>query len=240
MILLYTDFGFTGPYVGQLHGVLAEQAAGEIVIDLMHDAPRFNPSAAGCLLASLARHFPPAAICVAVIDPGVGSNRRPVAVKAGSHWFVGPDNGLFNALGSLFPSPEWFEIRWRPTALSASFHGRDLFAPVAAMLANGRTEDCLQPIGAPRGADALQEVIYIDTYGNAMTGIPADRLGETAQLRVGHQVLAPAPNFSAVPVGQAFCYRNSLGLIEIAINQGHAAETLNLRIGDPVALDQGR
>lgn len=240
MIFLYTDFGLDGPYVGQLHSVLAEQAPTERIIDLMHDAPRFQPATAGCLLSALALHFPPASICLAVIDPGVGSERRPVVVKADEHWFVGPDNGLFDHLGHRFNTVEWFEIIWRPARLSASFHGRDLFAPVAAAIANGQAEDKLAPIGPAELAAELSEVIYIDGYGNAMTGLNADRLPTEATLVVGGQTLRQAGTFSHVPTGQGFWYKNSLGLVEIAVNQGQAAAMLALRIGDPVEVRQGR
>lgn len=236
MFLLYTDFGVHGPYVGQLHTVLAQQAPGHPVIDLMHDAPRFNPPAAGCLLAALAGHFPPATICVAVIDPGVGSTRRPVAVQAGQHWFVGPDNGLFNRLGAVFEQLHWHEITWRPALLSASFHGRDLFAPMAAALAKNTAHDRLQPLPAPAPVTELAEVIYIDGFGNAMTGLPADSLPAGAILMAHGQAYAAAETFSAVPVGSPFWYRNSLGLAELAVNQGSAADSCGLQIGDPITI----
>lgn len=237
MLLLYTDFGHHGPYVGQMHAVLAQRASAEIVIDLMHDAPRFKPRAAGRLLTALAPYFPPQSICLAVIDPGVGGPRRAVAVEAGGHWFVGPDNGLFDGMSHRFEHPRWHEIRWRPENLSASFHGRDLFAPIAAALAAGEAEDMLTPVEAPAPAPAeLPEVIYIDHYGNAMTGLSADTLRPDQILEINGHHLSGGRTFSSQAAGTAFWYANSVGLIEIAVNQGNASQMLKLHLGDAVTL----
>ena len=236
MILLYTDFGWQGPYVGQMHTVLNARAPGISVIDLMHDAPAFKPTAAGRLLAALAQHFPPQSVCVAVIDPGVGSTRRPVAVQADGHWFVGPDNGLFEYLGSSKELPRWFEITWQPDEMSNSFHGRDLFAPVGAALATNKADRFLRPLEAPSvQAKNLAEIIYIDGYGNAMTGLDADAINPEQCLCTAGESLHFARTFSDVEPGHAFWTQNSLGLIEIAVNQGSAASQLNLEIGSPVS-----
>ncbi len=236
MLLLYTDFGSAGPYVGQLHGALSQQAPGLTVIDLMHDAPRFNPVAAGRLLTALTRHFPRGCVCMAVIDPGVGGPRRPLAVRADGHWFVGPDNGLFAYLGNLYSDVDWFEILWRPDHISASFHGRDLFAPVAARLATNKAMETLAslltPIDAPVPRDLqCAEIIYIDGFGNAMTGLDANLLPESASLSIHGSCYAMANTFSDLPVGKAFWYCNSLGLAELAVNRGSAASILGLAVG---------
>lgn len=235
MILLYTDFGTQGPYVGQMHAVLAQRAPGVPVIDLMHDAPAFNPRAAGALLAALARQFPPQSICIAVIDPGVGGERRAVAVQAGGHRFVGPDNGLFEYLSPTLGRAEWFEIQWRPDGLSDSFHGRDLFAPIAAALALDQAQQYLQPIAAPdKPTPKPPEVIYIDAYGNAMTGLSGDALEKSAVLHIAGHSLSHARVFSDADPGQAFWTVNSQGLVEVAVNQGSATRQLELQIGTPV------
>ncbi len=138
MIVLFTDFGWQGPYVGQMKAVLAKQAPREPLIDLMHDVPTFNPRAAAYLLASLIDPFPPDTVFLTVVDPGVGSQlRSPCVMKAAGRWYVGPDNGLFNVIAKQAASYMAWEIDWRPDTLSDSFHGRDLFAPVAAQLARG-------------------------------------------------------------------------------------------------------
>lgn len=251
MILLYTDFGTTGPYVGQLHTVLAREAPGIPVIDLQHDAPRFDPKAAGYLLAALAEEAPLGSVILAVVDPGVGTERAPLAVQAGGLSFVGPDNGLLaqvarrsplanGPLANGPPASAW-RIDWRPKRLSASFHGRDLFAPVAAMLAKGRV-----PAARPMSLDALvgaawpdrlAEVIYLDGYGNAMTGLKAAELPAGTQLLVGTQRLMRAETFGGVAPGTAFWYANACGLVEIAVNRGSAAEDLGLRVGASIGIE---
>jgi len=140
MIALFTDFGWQGPYVGQIKAVLMQLASQQPVIDLMHDVPAFQPRAASYLLASLVKKFPVETVFLAVVDPGVGSRqRRPCVVSADGRWYVGPDNGLFNVIANQAAEYKVWEITWRPDALSDSFHGRDLFAPVAAQLANGQS-----------------------------------------------------------------------------------------------------
>ena len=148
MIVLFTDFGWQGPYVGQMKAVLAQQAPDQTVIDLMHDAPVFNSRAAAYLLASLVEPFPKDTVFLAVVDPGVGSGeRRPCVLQADGRWYVGPDNGLFNVIAKQSAEYTAWVIDWQPDSLSDSFHGRDLFAPVAAQLASGQlpADDGNQP-----------------------------------------------------------------------------------------------
>lgn len=238
MILLFTDFGWTGPYVGQMHMVLASSAAGVPAVDLQHDAPAFAPKAAGYLLAALARDLPPGCIVVAVVDPGVGSRRRPLLLEAAGRQYLGPDNGLLAPLAARDPYAQAWVIEWQPPRLSASFHGRDLFAPAAARLAKGLPlEKAPVPVPELVGAAAppeLAEIIYIDGYGNAWTGLPAQALRPGTSLVVGSRVLEQARTFSDVEKGEAFWYENSAGLAEIAVNQGSAATDLGLEIGTPL------
>src|SRR5688572_20369536 len=138
MIFLFTDFGAADLYVGQVKAVLAAQAPRVPVIDLLHDAPAFNIKAGAHLLAALAGRIPRGSVTLAVVDPGVGGPRGAVAVLADGRWLVGPDNGLISVTAARAARAEIFEIGWKPRTLSASFHGRDLFAPVVAMLAGGR------------------------------------------------------------------------------------------------------
>jgi len=239
MIFLFDDFGWQGPYTGQMKTVLAQMAAGIPVIDLQHDAPAFRPQAAGCLLAALVPWLPASAVVLAVVDPGVGTARRPCMVQADGRWFVGPDNGLFSRVAMRAESASAWRIDWRPERLSASFHGRDLFAPVAAMLATGvevpRTPIDLWQSGEPMAAD-LPEVIYIDGYGNVMTGWRAGSLNPEAVIRLGDERIRNARTFGEVPPGEAFWYANSLGLVEIAVNQDSAAERFGLAVGAPVSI----
>src|SRR5436190_535341 len=137
MIVLYTDYGINDPYVGQLHAVLAREAPGVPVVDLLHTVANFDIRAGAYLLPALAQEFPEGSIFVGVVDPGVGGDRAAVMVHADRRWYVGPDNGLFHLVVQRAHRREAWVIDWKPERLSASFHGRDLFAPVAARLARG-------------------------------------------------------------------------------------------------------
>jgi S-adenosylmethionine hydrolase len=265
MIALFTDFGFADPYVGQMHAVLARAAPGVPVIDLFHAVPAFNIRAGAYLLPAYARDFPAGTIFVCIVDPGVGSARRPVMLKADGRWYVGPDNGLFELVRRRATGYECHEIRWRPSQLSASFHGRDLFAPVAARLALGEIPDSIPVSRFPerrspesllaRGEkpqmvaeltvpandpwpDDLAEIVYIDHYGNGITGLRAATLSVERSLGIGARVLKYARVFSDVPPGVAFWYENANGLVEIAVNGGNAAMQLGIKTGDPLTLIQ--
>jgi S-adenosylmethionine hydrolase len=240
MIVLFTDFGLEGPYTGQVKAVLYRDAPNVPVIDLFADAPAGKPKPAAYLLAAYGVWFPPGTVLVAVVDPGVGSTRGAVIVEADGRWYVGPDNGLFELVTRRSKAVRSWDIRWRPEALSASFHGRDLFAPLAGQLARG-----VLPSEPPRSngvsrfrdwPDDLSEIVYIDRYGNAMTGLRAALLDERTHLRVSGGDLARARTFSDVPPGTAFWYENSNGLAEIAVNAGRADAELGLALGSPVAI----
>ncbi len=241
MIVLFTDFGPGGPYTGQMKAVLAREAPGVPVIDLADDLPACDPEPAAYLLAAFAPAFAPGAVFVCVVDPGVGSARAPVAVSAGGRWYVGPDNGLLAIAARRAGDARWFAIDWRPPTLSASFHGRDLFAPVAAQLARGDAlPGSLLDDAAIVGADWPDDraaIVYIDPYGNAMTGIRAGQLAEDAVVVVGGRRLGRLRTFSDAARGAAFWYENANGLAEIAVNRGRADRALGLGVGTPVAIE---
>jgi len=245
MIVLFTDFGSDGPYVGQMKAVLAQQAPGILVIDLLHNAPRFTTQASAHLLAAYISAFPADSILLGVIDPGVGDvKRKAIAINIAGRWCVGPANGLFDVLTARAMVAQeditCWEITWRPENLSNSFHGRDLFAPVAARLARGEMPPGVQvdwPVSAAVAND-LSGVIFIDHYGNAITGIRAGSIASTACLKTAEQMIMRANTFCDVASGQAFCYENANGLMEIAINRGNAARELNLSIGHRVTVHE--
>lgn len=231
-IILFTDFGWDGPYVGHVKARLWQDGHRGPVIDLQHDAPAFNPHAAGHLLAAQMPHLPEDAVIIAVIDPGVGSRRKALAVATGGRWFVGPDNGLFDAVFACHPrnTLDAFDLTITENA-AATFHGRDVFAPAAALLAQGQApKGTPLTLEKPALQDRAPEVIYIDAYGNVMTTIDPQKLAAKEIMIKGH-TLPVVRTFSDVAPGQAFCYVNSLGLVEIAINQGHAAKMFDLKIG---------
>lgn len=243
MIVLFTDFGPAGPYVGQTVAALHQAGAGRIpVIDLISDAPAHDPESAAYLLAALAPDFPPEAVFLAVVDPGVGGERPPVAVRARGQWFVGPGNGLFEIVARRAGDAAAWRITAEPARLSASFHGRDLFAPVAAAIAAGSPVPGeplpWEAIARPDWPDDLARIIYIDHFGNAMTGLRAAALSPTQILEAGGIRVSAARTFSDVAPGAPFWYENANGLAEIAVNRGRAAE-LGLVVGMPVLVRGG-
>ncbi len=246
MLVLFTDFGPAGPYVGQMKAVLEREAPGVAVIELLSDAPAFDPQATAYLLAAYAPEFPSGSVFLAVVDPGVGGARAPLTVFAGGRWYVGPDNGIFAIVMRRAGDARVWEITWRPERLSASFHGRDLFAPVAARLARGEAPPGEErPPGArQRGAgvdwpDDLARIVYLDHFGNAVTGLRAGARNPDAVIAVADRRLRRAQTFSDLPPGEAFWYENANGLAEIAINQGRAAERLGLAVGMEIEVLDG-
>jgi hypothetical protein len=241
MIILFTDFGLGGPYLGQVKAVLARLAPGKTVIDLFSDAPSCRPQESAYLLAAYAEEFPPGSVFLAVVDPGVGGARPPVAVLIDGRWFVGPGNGLFEPLLRRGHQVEGFRLIPSPTArLSASFHGRDLFAPAAARLAlAGRAAAGMEPFSLPRfqeWPDDLSRVVYIDHFGNALTGLRANCLAPGTLLEIGGERLSRLRTFGDAPPGGAFWYENANGLAEIAVNMGNASQALKISIGDIVGI----
>ena len=242
MIFLFTDFGGGGLYVGQMKTVLQQHAPKETVIDLLHDAPAFNAKAGAHLLAALAVRLPRGSVTLAVIDPGVGGPREPVAVLADGRWYVGPDNGLISVAAARAKGSAAWSIGWRPADLSASFHGRDLFAPVAALLTKGNRKAAKlrkAALAVRFGADDLPEIIYVDHFGNLVTGLRAGAVAQGRTLVVGGRAISRARVYSEVKPGAVFWHENSLGLVEIAVHAGNAAAALGARIGQAVGIEPG-
>ena len=241
MIVLFTDFGLAGPYTGQVKAALAREAPGVPVIDLFADAPAFDPQLSAYLLAAYAHEFPAGTVFVCVVDPGVGTARRPLWVQADGRTFVGPDNGLFELVRRRAVDFKAAAIDWTPPRLSATFHGRDLFAPVAARLALGRvplsTPLSGDGIARPDWPDDLPRIVYVDVYGNAMTGMRAGTLPESALLIANGYEVRHGRTFADASEGEAFWYANSSGLVEIAVNRGRADQALELELGMPVEVE---
>ena len=242
MIVLFTDFGASGPYVGQIGAALARDAPSVRVIDLLHDAPAYDARRAAYLLAALVEVLPNDAVLVGVVDPGVGGDRAAIVVEADGRRFVGPDNGLFEIVLRRASARAAWTITCRPAALSSTFHGPDLFAPVAAMIATGRDVPGaaieIKAIARPEWPDDLDEIVYIARFGNAMTGRRAATVPATAVIETRGERIARVATFSDVEPGEALWYENSNGLVEIAVNQGRASDRLGLTIGDAVRFDR--
>lgn len=237
MIFLFTDFGAGDIYTGQVKAVLQQHAPKEAVIDLLHDVPAFNARAGAHLLAALAAQLPKDSITLAIVDPGVGGARQPVAVAADGRWFVGPDNGLISVAAARAKKCEVHSIGWKPESLSASFHGRDLFAPVAAMLARGDRKTAKlkrSALAVTFGADDLGEIVYVDHFGNLVTGLRAGNVPRDRSLTINGRAIRYARVFSEVKAGELFWYENSLGLVEVAANSASAQQVLGFKPGSPL------
>lgn len=245
MILLATDFGNSGLYTGQMRMVLAERAPSVPVIELFADLPAFDPFLSSYLLSAYLAPWsgvPGGTVVIGVVDPGVGSTRAGVVLRAGGVRYVGPDNGLFSMIvrhgRDRCPLDAW-KLPQAPESASATFHGRDVFAPVAAGLAAGRMPQecwpvCPTSLDRKDWPDDLPEIVRIDPYGNAITGLRAGSFPGLSNLRVGTARLRRARTFSDVPEGTGFFYENANGLLEIAVNRGRADEKFALYAGSPV------
>ena len=241
IITLTTDFGARDGYVGAMKGVLATLAPSVAVIDLAHDVPRHDVAHAAWVLRSAAPEFPPGTIHVAVVDPGVGGGRAEVIVAARGHLFVGPDNGLFahvgrGAEGCWAIASTGFR---RPVA-SATFHGRDVFAPAAAALARGAPPHQAGPATRLQGrlpwpdpASGHGVVVHIDVYGNLITDLPPPD-GGASRVEIAGRTLPLARTYEDVAVGALCAYVGSMGTLEIAVREGSAAALLVCGRGEAV------
>jgi hypothetical protein len=237
-IFLFTDFGWSGPYVGQMIGAVQSICPSCAVASLMHDAPAMRPDLAAYLLAACCDGLPRGSVVVAVVDPGVGGERAALIVETPDLTFVGPDNGL---LSRLPRTTHVHRIDWRPSVMSSSFHGRDLFAPVAAYLACDK-EVAATPLASHTmvGSDWPEDtgqIVFVDAYGNLMTGLRAAKINKNLRVLVADQSIRHAETFCHVVPGGLFWYCNSQGLLEIAANGTSAAKRLSLALGDEILIN---
>ena len=242
MIVLFTDFGIRDPYVGQVKARLLQLAPAQQIVDLLHEAPAYNAHASAHLLAAFAPTFPPGTVFLAVVDPGVGTLRDAVVVLSGGHWYVGPDNGLISIVTARNSDAKLWRIEWQPEAISATFHGRDLFAVIAAEIARGDfPTDKLAEVGKLNvefDADDLARVIYLDHLGNAWTGIRGAELSRNVRINAKKASFSHSESFGFVGRGEGFWFVNSVGLVELAVNRGNAAQSFGLVVGDPVHIQR--
>lgn len=250
IVTLTTDFGLQDSFVGALKGVLLSRCPAAQVVDLTHDVPPQNVRIGALRLASAAPHFPPGAVHLAVVDPGVGGSRRAIAVAANSHAFVGPDNGLL-ALAAPRSAADWRaahltnERYWLPD-VSHTFHGRDVFAPVAAFLAcGGRLEDIGEPIdsivdislpGIQRVGDRLRGVVLdVDRFGNLVTNVRAADLEGCPAFRIriaGEEIEGLSDRYD--PSRRLVAVIDSDGWVEVAAPGRSAAAMLGAGVDTPV------
>lgn len=257
-VALLTDFGLADPYVGQMKGVLARLAPQARLVDLTHGVAPFNLAQGGFFLAASAPHFPEDAVFLAVVDPGVGTARRIVAVERRRQTFLAPDNGL---LGLILDGPEpvrAFDLTPDPIVLnrvSPTFQARDVFAPLAASLALGRPAGDLgtatDPAGLARGewsrpelgeTAAKAHVLHVDRFGNCALNlregcrIPAEGL---RLLLPGPRPIRRVRTYADLAAGEVGLLAGSQGFLELAVNMGSAARSLGLGPGAAVSLAWG-
>lgn len=237
-ILLFSDFGASDLYVGQVETVLDRYAPGVRVINLLSEAPTFNVLASAHLLAAMATQVPRGHVFMTVVDPGVGTQRPGLVVRVDGRSYIGPDNGLLSVLWTRGTMKSAWHITSYPPGVSVSFHGRDIFAPMAASVVTGEfPNENVKSIPAPAemlSGDDLAEIIYIDHYGNAFTGIRGTNADESRELLIRRMRFPHARVFGDAPRGKGFWYVNSLGLVEVAMPADSAAKMLGLRVGQAV------
>lgn len=259
-ITLTTDFGYRDPFVGIMKGVILKINPDAVVVDLSHDVSPHDVRGGAFTLFSGYRYFPKNTIHVAVVDPGVGTSRRPIAVKTKSHIFVGPDNGLLSwamADDAPFSAREISNRDFMLEDVSSTFHGRDIFAPAAARLSlasgdvlgsgmwdslGGEVDDpVVIPFPEPRaaGSEIVGEVIHVDRFGNLITNIPS--IGDMKRIEVSIrgrriEVESLSKTYGEVKPGGLLILRGSAGFLEIALRDGSAVSETGAEIGDEVLI----
>jgi S-adenosylmethionine hydrolase len=243
IITLTTDFGTADGYVGEVKGVLLSHAPDADIVDITHDIPPQDVDRARLTVARIWRRFPEGSIHLVIVDPGVGSARAALAVASDERFLVGPDNGVLSP-ALLAPSARVVTLHV-PGGASATFHGRDVFAPAAAALARGASIDALgaealspvvrrTPEPTRRADGALEgEVIVIDRFGNAVTNLISLRGGT---VDVGSTMVPVRHTYSDARIGEPVAVVGSTGFIEIAVRDGDAASALRLTRGTRVLL----
>jgi S-adenosylmethionine hydrolase len=253
IVTLLTDFGLNDEYAGMLKGILWSIAPTCQIVDLTHQIPPQDVLQAALMLGRTTSYFPAGSIHLAVVDPGVGTSRRPIAAQLGEQYFVGPDNGLFTlpllAAQEMGATIQIVHLNqpafWLPT-LSASFHGRDLFAPVAAHLANGvslaqlgtpiHDPQCLNlptPESISNGWRA--HILHCDHFGNLATDLTRDQTGNVPlHIIAAGQIIPFVKTFGDGQPGQLIALFDSSDRLTLAVVNGNASQRLNISIGSTI------
>jgi S-adenosylmethionine hydrolase len=250
IITLTTDFGHRDPYVGIMKGAILSICPEARIVDLCHEVTPFHTEQAPFLISQAVPHFPEGTIHVAVVDPGVGGPRRALIAKGRRGVYVGPDNGV---LGPLLADDAAVTVHrigtpdFMPQHRSATFHGRDVFAPAAAHLAMGRALSEFGPaVADPPAAPFVEpkatptgwrgQVVHVDRFGNLITNIPAFLAERIESITVGHHTAYHASHFGGVKSGVAAFIQGSSARIEVFVNEGNASDLLGANVGGPVVV----
>ena len=239
IITLTSDFGLVDHYVGSMKGVVLGINPDSKIVDITHEIPKYDIIKAALVVRNFYKYFPKDSIHVVVVDPGVGTERKPLIVETEQGTFVGPDNGVFSFI--MEESGSVFEItngEFMLEDLSSTFHGRDIFAPIAAHLSLGLgvndlgeilSSPILLDIGKPQILDneIIGEIIYDDSFGNLVTNIPGDILKHTSKIDLdGVFINSVSSSYQDATKGELLAIVGSSGLLEISVNQGSASELI--------------
>jgi hypothetical protein len=247
IITLTTDFGLKDPFVGAMKGVIFGIAPNIQIVDITHEIPSYDVVEASLVLYEAFRYFPEGTIHVVVVDPGVGSARRPLVlsgnVKGIDPVFIAPDNGVLSLVSDSATARHVTNARLFRNPVSQTFHGRDIFAPVAAHLAAGTPIETVGPTVtdlATLSSFRNPTVLRIDKFGNLETNLRRNQLGNGFVIRVGkNEVRRIVSSYSEASPGEIFAIEGSAGLIELCLNQESAANRLNLRRGAEFEVETG-
>lgn len=250
IIAFLTDFGTKDYFVGAMKGVILSINPEAKIIDITHEIKPQNIRSAGFTLAACYLNFPPKTIFVSVVDPGVGSDRRAILVETENYYFIAPDNGLLSLVLNKELNYRTFEInnpKFFLSKLSQTFHGRDVFAPVAAWLSRGispnefgneTSELIISKNLVPKAVSAdkiVGNIIHIDNFGNIITNLRKTDLPTNFSLQVNENMITKHHTFYAEgKVNEIFSIWGSAGYLEIAVNCNSAKELLNAEIGNEI------
>ena len=256
IVTLLTDFGTRDHYVAAMKGVLLDTNSALTLVDITHEVTPHNVREAGYILASTFQAFPTGTIHLAVVDPGVGGKRRALAAAGARYLFVGPENGLFDRAFALEPPRVVVSLEnpdYRRPQVSATFHGRDIFAPAAGHLSLGVPLENLGPVVSYRIQTASPprlgeedrvegEIIHVDRFGNLIADIEIpsnERLESNLEVSVGgRRVLVGPRTYDEAAPADPFAMRGSSGHLEVAIRGGSAVEVLGQGVGTPVCVQR--
>jgi S-adenosylmethionine hydrolase len=257
VITLTTDFGIQDHYVASMKGIILSVNPGTPIVDITHEIPPFSVTSGAYAISRAAPCFPSNTVHIVVVDPGVGTTRRPVLLQAGGQIFIGPDNGVLSMVAEADRESTCFEITRRELMrpeVSATFHGRDIFAPVGAAVAGGKVaaSDVGPQIFDMKKLDGLDveqvngetwegRILSVDRFGNLITNFQSSRFSflrtESFEIGIAGQIVTRfAATFGELPPGEVFAYFGSSGFIEIGVNLGSAALRLQSSAGQPVTL----
>jgi len=257
VVALLTDFGVDDPYVGVMKGIILSINPNAVIVDVTHGIGKYQVIQGALILKSCYKYFPKGTVFVVVVDPGVGSMRRAIAIKTSNYIFIGPDNGILTPAAFDDGVVDVYEVeKYTLPVVSRTFHGRDVFAPVAARISMGKPiEDVGRRISVKsivsieisksetHNGEIIGEVIYIDSFGNAVTNIHPNSLrllgieeGDLVSVEIDRirYEIPWVKAYSDVGKGELLIITNSFNYIELSVNQGNASEALKLKVGSKI------